>query len=165
MDIFIIMWNNITDIAKSAAAFLQSGKAPPNTPIEYREELGRINFFSSKKFFIVFSAIGLLVAFYFVSVGILFLTAYTPSLTSSFVTIFVEIIKIFAIIISVYLGLQATIDFKYGTESTYANTNNTTTEYSEQKIINEQTVKYAEKYKNDPSYAPIDWALEKNLGQ
>ena len=159
------MWNNITDIAKSAAAFLQSGKSPPNTPIQYREDLSRINFFSSKKFFIVFSAIGLLIAFYFLSVGILFLTAYTPSLTSSFVTIFVEIIKIFAIIISVYLGLQATIDFKYGTESTYENTNNTSTEYREEKIINEQTIKYSDVYKNDPSYAPIDWALEQNLGQ
>jgi hypothetical protein len=159
------MWNNITDIAKSAAAFLQSGKSPPNTPIQYREDLSRINFFSSKKFFIVFSAIGLLVAFYFASVGILFLTAYTPSLTGSFVTIFVEIIKIFAIIISVYLGLQATIDFKYGTQSTYENTNNTTAEYREEKIINEQTIKYAEKYKDDPSYAPIEWSLEQNVGQ
>jgi len=159
------MWNNITDIAKSAAAFLQSGKAPPNTPIQYREDLSRINFFSSKKFFIIFSAIGLLIAFYFLSVGILFLTAYTPSLTGSFVTIFVEIIKIFAIIISVYLGLQATIDFKYGSESTYASTNTTTTAYSEQKIINEQMVKYSDKYKDDPSYAPINWIFNKNLGQ
>jgi hypothetical protein len=159
------MWNNITDIAKNAAAFLQSGKSPPNTPVQYREDLSRINFFSSKKFFIVFSAIGLLVAFYFASVGILFLTAYTPSLTGSFVIIFVEIIKIFAIIISVYLGLQATIDFKYGTQSTYENINNTSSEYREEKIINEQTIKYAEKYKDEPSYAPIEWSLEKNLGQ
>jgi hypothetical protein len=61
--------------------------------------------------------------------------------------------------------LQATIDFKYGTQSTYENTNNTTAEYREEKIINEQTIKYAEKYKDDPSYAPIEWSLEQNVGQ
>ena len=158
------MWNNITNVVKSATAFLQSGKFPPNTPIQYREDLSRINFFSSKKFFIVFSAIGILVAFYFVSVGILFLTAYTPTLTGSFVTIFVEIIKIFAIIISVYLGLQASIDFKYGSQSNYENITNTSSEYREEKIISEQTILYADKFKDDPSYAPIEWVFDQNNG-
>ncbi len=158
------MLNNLTNIWKSATSFLQNGKSPPNTPVQYRNDLTRINFFSSKKFFIVFSAIGLLIAFYFISVGILFLTAYTPTLTDSFVTIFVEIIKIFAIIISVYLGLQAGIDFKYGSESNYTNINETTTEYREEKIISEQTILYAEKFKDDPSYAPIEWIFDKNNG-
>lgn len=94
----------------------------------------------------------------------MFLTAYTPTLTDSFVTIFVEIIKIFAIIISVYLGLQAGIDFKYGSESNYTNINETTTEYREEKIISEQTILYAEKFKDDPSYAPIEWIFDKNNG-
>jgi hypothetical protein len=92
------------------------------------------------------------------------LTAYTPTLTGSFVTIFVEIIKIFALIISVYLGLQASIDFKYGSQSNYENITNTSNEYREEKIISEQTVLYADKFKDDPSYAPIEWVFDQNNG-
>jgi hypothetical protein len=154
------MWKKVTDTVQSAAAFLQDGKVPPNTPIQYREDLSKINFFSSKKFFIVFSSIVLLMVFYLVSVGILFLTAKFPTLTDSYVIIFVESIKIFAIIISAYLGLQAAIDFKYSGANTNVSVNtNKTIEQIDQKIITEATQKYEEIYKNDPSYAPIDWAL------
>jgi len=155
------MWKKVTETVQSAAAFLQSGKTPPNAPIEYREDLSKINFFSSKKFFIIFSAIVLLMFFYLTSVGILFLTSYYPAITDSYVIIFVESIKIFAIIISVYLGLQATIDFKYSSSSNIEHTSisNKSIEEIDQNIIIEETVKYQEIYKNDPSYAPIDWAL------
>lgn len=154
------MWKKITDTFYSATSFLQDGKVPPNTPIQYREDLSKINFFSSKKFFIVFSSIVLLMAFYLVSVGILFLTVKFPTITDSYVIIFVESIKIFAIIISAYLGLQAAIDFKYSGANTSVNVNtNKTIEQIDQKIITEATQKYEEVYKNDPSYAPIEWAL------
>jgi hypothetical protein len=156
------MWKKLTDTVQSAAAFLQSGKTPPNTPVEYREDLSKINFFSSKKFFIIFSAIVLLMFFYLTSVGILFLTSFYPAITDSYVIIFVESIKIFAIIISVYLGLQATIDFKYSSNSNIEHTSisNKSIEEIDQNIIIEETVKYQEIYKDDPSYAPIDWALK-----
>jgi hypothetical protein len=153
------MWKKVTDTVQSAAAFLQDGKVPPNTPIQYREDFSKINFFSSKKFFIVFSSIVLLMMFYLVSVGILFLTAKFPTLTDSYVVIFVESIKIFAIIISAYLGLQAAIDFKYNSNSNHSVNVNKSIEVIDQKIITEATQKYEEVYKNDPSYAPIDWAL------
>ena len=58
------MWERITDIVKNATAFLYAGKIPPNTPIQYREDFSKINFFSSKKFFIVFSSVILLMVFY-----------------------------------------------------------------------------------------------------
>lgn len=153
------MWEKITDIAKNATAFLQAGKVPPNTPVEYREEFGKINFFSSKKFFIVFSSVILLMAFYLVSVGILFLTSFFPEIIQPYVTIFVESVKIFAIIISVYLGLQATIDFKYQSNSNTTNETHNNIEKIDQKVITQETIKYAKIYKNDPSYAPLEWVL------
>lgn len=153
------MWKQITDITKNATAFLHAGKVPPNTPIEYREDFSKINFFSSKKFFIVFSSIVLLMAFYLVSVGILFLTSFFPEITQPYVTIFVESIKIFAIIISVYLGLQATIDFKYQSTSNTTSESRSNLEKIEQKVITEETIKYAQIYKNDPSYAPLEWVF------
>lgn len=153
------MWEKVTDIAKNATAFLQAGKVPPNTPIQYREDFSKINFFSSKKFFIVFSSIILLMVFYLISVGILFMTSFFPEITQPYVTIFVESIKIFAIIISVYLGLQASIDFKYQSSSNTTNDSYSSIEKIDQKIITDETIKYSEKYKDDPSYAPIEWVF------
>lgn len=153
------MLEKVKQTVQSAAAFLQDGKVPPNTPIQYREDFSKINFFSSKKFFIVFSSIVLLMLFYLVSVGILFLTAKFPTLTDSYVIIFVESIKIFAIIISAYLGLQAAIDFRYNSNSNVTVDTVKSIEVIDQKIITEATQKYEEVYKNDPSYAPIDWSL------
>ena len=154
------MWKKLTHTIQSAAAFLQDGKVPPNTPIQYREDFSKINFFSSKKFFIVFSSIALLMLFYLVSVGILFLTAKVPTITDSYVIIFVESIKIFAIIISAYLGLQAAIDFRYNGANTNVSVDTIKSiEVIDQKIITEATQKYEEIYKNDLSYAPINWVF------
>ena len=153
------MWDRIKNTFYTATSFLQSGVAPPNAPIRYREDLSKINFFSSKKFFIVFSSIVLLMFFYLTSVGILFLTSFFPTITDPYVTIFVESVKIFAIIISVYLGLQASIDFKYNSSSSQSYDTIKSIEQIDEKVIIEETVKYQEIYKNDPSYAPIDWAM------
>ncbi len=152
------MWNKIAQTYHSARAFLYAGKVPPNTPIEYREDLSKINFFSSKKFFIIFTSVILLMFFYLTSVGILFLTSFYPSITDSYVVIFVESIKIFAIIISVYLGLQATIDFKYNSESKLEHTNKSI-EDIDKNILLEETIKYKRIYKDDVSYAPIEWVM------
>ena len=153
------MWNRIKNTFYTATSFLQTGVAPPNAPIRYREDLSKINFFSSKKFFIVFSSIVLLMFFYLTSVGILFLTSFFPTITDPYVTIFVESVKIFAIIISVYLGLQASIDFKYNTSSSQSYDTIKSIEQIDEKVIIEENVKYQEIYKNDPSYAPIDWIM------
>lgn len=153
------MWNRIKNTFYTATSFLQTGVAPPNAPIRYREDLSKINFFSSKKFFIVFSSIVLLMFFYLTSVGILFLTSFFPTITDPYVTIFVESVKIFAIIISVYLGLQASIDFKYNTSSSQSYDTIKSIEQIDEKVIIEETVKYQEIYKKDPSYAPIDWIM------
>lgn len=152
------MWNQIKLLGQSLAAMISHDKVPPNTPPQYIEEMKSINFLRSKKFFVVFTSILMLIAFYGISVFILFLTAPLPTITSPFVTIFVETIKIFAIIISAYLGLQAAIDFKY-------NSSSNTELIGEMKYAKEEVQQtiieiYAEKYKDDKSYAPLSWVEE-----
>ena len=78
-------------------------------------------------------------AFYAASIFVLFLTAPLPTITAAFVTIFVETIKIFAIIISAYLGLQTAIDFKYNSSSdtSFRGENINVTETHTERIIEE----------------------------
>lgn len=149
------MWDKLTLIGQSLAAMVSHDKVPPNTPPEYVEEMKSINFLRSKKFFVVFSSILMLIAFYAASVFILFLTAPIPTITTPFVTIFVETIKIFAIIISAYLGLQAAIDFKYNSQSDVT----VHGEYikTEEKIDQKLIETYQEIFKDEKSYAPITW--------
>jgi hypothetical protein len=155
------MWQNIRNIANSAAAFLSSNKVPPGTPIALQESMRNENHFKSKKFFLAFSSFIGLLAFYLLSVGILFLLPTRNELIAGYVTIFTKTIEIVAIIVASYIGVQAAIDFKYGSTSNTNLDSILTSEQREEKIIQEQTVVYAEKYKNDPSYAPIDWVFDK----
>jgi len=152
------MWDKLILLGQSMSSMLSNDKVPPNTPPEYVEEMKSINFLRSKKFFVVFSSILMLLVFYGVSVFILFLTAPLPSITAPFVTIFVETIKIFAIVISAYLGLQAAIDFKYNSESNTSLKGELT--YAKEEVQQIIITKYAEKYKDDPSYAPLNWVEE-----
>lgn len=152
------MWDRISLIGRSLAAMLSHDKVPPNTPPEYVEEMKSINFLRSKKFFVVFSSVLMLIGFYAVSVFILFLTAPVPTITTPFVTIFVETIKIFAIIISAYLGLQAAIDFKYNSETNASVKGEI--QYAKEEVQETIIQIYAEKYKDDPSYAPLKWVEE-----
>ena len=153
------MWDNIKNIASSAAAFLSSNKVPPGTPVALQESMRNENHFKSKKFFLAFSSFIGLLGFYLLSVAILFLLPSKNELISGYVTIFTKTIEIVAIIVASYIGVQAAIDFKYGSSS---NTNldaTLTSEQREEKIIYQETIVYAEKYKDDPSYAPIEWAM------
>lgn len=111
------MWHNITNIAKTAAAFLQNGKAPPNTPEQLKKIMEDENHLSSKKFFIIFSASLMLALLYYSSVGILFLLPREAILVTAYVTIFVKTMEIFAVIIASYLGVQAAVDLKYNSSS------------------------------------------------
>lgn len=111
------MWDKTVDFVKSAAAMLQSGKVPPNTPAKYDEELGAINFLRSKKFFMVFFSILILLVFASIGVFVLFLTAPLPNLTLPYVTMFTKIIEILAIIIGTFLAAQTSVDLKYGSSS------------------------------------------------
>lgn len=113
------MWDKIIEIAKTASSMLHTGDIPPNTPDQYKEDLSKVNFLASKKFFVVFCSVLILALFYSISVFVLFLTATLPAtITTAFVTIFVETIKILAVIIASYLGVQTVLDFKYNSNTT-----------------------------------------------
>jgi hypothetical protein len=154
------MWASLVNVVQNAASFLSSNKVPSGTPVELQDSLRQQNHFKSKKFFLAFSSFIGVLAFYLISVGILFLLPSKNELIAGYVTIFVKTIEIIAIIVASYIGVQAAIDLKYGSTS---NTNFDavlTSEQREEKIIQETTIRYAEKYKNDPSYAPIEWVFD-----
>jgi hypothetical protein len=111
------MWNKIIDIAKTASSMLHSGEVPPNTPDRYKEDLSKVNFLASKKFYVVFCSVIILSLFYAASIFVLFLTATAPNLTVPFVTIFTETVKILAIIIASYLGVQTVLDYRMQSNS------------------------------------------------
>lgn len=154
------MWASITDIVKNAASFLSSSKVPPGTPIAQQEALRDQNHFNSKKFFLAFTSFIGLLGFYLLSVAILFILPQQNELISGYVTIFTKTIEIVAIIVASYIGVQAAIDFKYGSSSNTNFDSVVTSEQREEKVIQETTIKYAEKYKDDPSYAPLEWVFE-----
>ena len=151
------MWASIVNVVQNAASFLSSNKVPPGTPVELQDSLRQQNHFKSKKFFLAFTSFIGLLAFYLISVGILFLLPSKNELIAGYVTIFTKTIEIVAIIVASYIGVQAAIDLKYGSSSSTNFDAVLTSEQREEKIIQETTIRYAEKYKNDPSYAPIEW--------
>jgi hypothetical protein len=155
------MWASIVNVVRNAASFLSSNKVPPGTPVAQQESLRKENHFKSKKFFLAFSSFIGLLAFYLLSVGILFLLPAKNELIAGYVTIFTKTIEIVAIIVASYIGVQAAIDFKYGSNSDTSLESVLTSEQREEKIIQETTIRYAEKYKNDPSYAPIEWVFDR----
>ena len=110
------MFNSLLDIARSAAAFLQNGAAPPNTPERLEQKLEDTNHLSSKKFFIIFTSALMLGTLYYSSVAILLMISM-PEHIAAFVTLFSKTIEIFAIIIASYLGVQAVVDLKYNSSS------------------------------------------------
>lgn len=110
------MWHSLINIVQSAGAFLQNGKAPPNTPTYLKKKMEETNHLSSKKFFIIFTSVLMLGVLYYSSVFIL-LTIKLPEHVTAFVTIFSKTIEIFAIIIASYLGVEAAVNLKYGSSS------------------------------------------------
>lgn len=149
------MWQKIIEIAKTASAMLHSGDVPPNTPPEYREDLSKVNFLASKKFYVVFCSVIILAVFYAASIFVLFLTATSPGLTVPFVSIFTETVKILAVIIASYLGVQTILDYRMQSSSNVnlEGKNTFTKQETDEKVI----IKYSEMYKDDPSYAPLNW--------
>lgn len=155
------MWKGITDLIKAAASMLHSGSVPPNTPVRYKEDLSKVNFLASKKFYVVFWSIVILAIFYVASIGVLFLTANAPSLTVPFVSIFTETIKILAIIIASYLGVQTVLDYKMQSNANIdlQGSNSFTSEVVDENVVQ----KFAEKHKTDLSYAPLEWIQERSF--
>jgi hypothetical protein len=110
------MLNNLINIARSASAFLQNGKAPPNTPEYLKRKMEETNHLSSKKFFIIFTSVLMLAALYYSSVAML-LVIKMPEHVGAFVTLFTKTAEIFAVITASYLGVEAIVDLKYNSSS------------------------------------------------
>ena len=111
------MLSKLKDIAQTAAAFLQQGVAPPNTPEDQKEKLGEMNHLSSKKFFLAFSGFVILGVFFVASIAILYSMNQYPLLLPSYTLIFTKTIEVFATIMAVYIGGQAIVDLKYNSSS------------------------------------------------
>jgi hypothetical protein len=109
-------YKNIIDITRSATAFLQNGKAPPNTPKYLQKKMEETNHLSSKKFFIIFTSVLMLGTLYYSSVAIL-LVIMVPEHVAAFVTLFTKTTEIFAVIVASYLGVQAAVDLRYNSQS------------------------------------------------
>jgi hypothetical protein len=80
-------------------------------------------------------------------------------MVEGYVTIFTKTIEVLAIIIAAYLGVQAAVDFRYASSSNVSNETIRSIEEIDEKVIIEETIKYQEIYKDDPSYAPIEWVM------
>ena len=154
------MVEQIKNLVKSAAAMLQSGKVPPNTPETYRKDLAKINFMSSKKFFAVFWSVVILIVFYASSVFILFLTAPLPTITVPFVTIFTKTIEVLLIIVSSFLGVQTVVEMRTNSSSNVdlegsSSTENLNENINENKTISELEHVIEEGVGNAPMLRPF----------
>ena len=117
------MWENLVNIGKSAASFLQAGKAPPNTPPALKQEMEDTNHMASKKFFMAAVAFVTLLVFHAASVFVLFLIATILPVTvvsiviTAYVTLFSKTVEIIGVIVAFYLTGQAAVDLRYMSSS------------------------------------------------
>lgn len=107
----------LKNLAATAASFLSSTHAPPDTPVEHEDRLKSLNHMESPKFYIVLTSVLILSFFYFTSVGILFVLPHAPEVVSGYVTLFSKSLEILAVIIASYVGAQAVVDLKYSSSS------------------------------------------------
>jgi hypothetical protein len=119
------MITRLANIAKTAASFLQTGVAPPNTPENQKKEMEDTNHLASKKFFIAFSGFLILGVFYASSITVLFMMSKSPELIAAYSVMFSKTIEVFATIMAVYLGGQALVDLKYSSSSNAEVSSNT----------------------------------------
>ena len=112
------MWQNLVNIGQTVSAFLTNGKAPPNTAPELKKQMEDTNHLASKKFFVIFSAIVMIVVMFLMAVGFLFLIPTDHDIVvTAYSTIFTKIIEIFGLVISVYIGAQGLVDLRYNSSS------------------------------------------------
>ena len=136
----------LKNLTQSAAAFLTSGSAPPNTPPEQVDRLKSVNHMESKKFFACAIATVVLCLFYFISVGLMVVLPPVPEMITGFVTIFTKTTEILAIILGSYVGAQAVVDLKYNSSSSTVLENKTETINEN---INEVTVIHTNQKEDD----------------
>ena len=112
------MWQGIANVTQTALAFLQNGKAPPNTPPELERQMEDTNHLTSKKFFVVMTSLLVLICMFFIAVSILFIIPKDHDIViTTYATIFTKIMELIGLVISVYLGAQGLVDLRYNSSS------------------------------------------------
>lgn len=112
------MLESLSNIVSSAAAFLQNGKAPPNTPPALTKQMEDINHLASKKFFVIMTSLVIIVTMFFVAVAILFVIPRDRDIVvTTYATIFTKIMEQIALVISVYIGAQGLVDLRFNSSS------------------------------------------------
>jgi succinate dehydrogenase hydrophobic anchor subunit len=112
------MLDNILNVVRTATAFLQNGVAPPNTPASLEQQMENTNHLASKKFFVIFSAIFILLIMFLMSVGFLFLLPRDHDIVlTAYSTIFTKIMEVLGLVISVYIGAQGLVELRYNSSS------------------------------------------------
>jgi hypothetical protein len=139
------MFGPIKDIFSNAAAFLQTGVAPPNTPPEQQQNMESTNHLASKKFFLAFSGFAILGIAFAINMVILYSMDHHPALLPSYVVIFTKTIEVFATIMAVYLGGQALVDLRYNSSSSASMAENVQQTNINQKVDITETVVAIEK--------------------
>jgi hypothetical protein len=129
------MLDGLINVAKNAAAYLQSGVAPPNATLEQTKELADTNHLASKKFFLAFSGFIILGVFFAVSTAILWLMADKAAAMTAYTVVFSKTMEVFATIMAVYLGGQALVDLRYNSSSSASMQGNVQQVDITQKII------------------------------
>lgn len=165
------MFNKIKEIGNNLTWWARKGAAPTNVKDPaIKEALGSINHFASSKFTLCIIAITIIVLiFLFATIMLFFLPkeSYT-----SFVTLHHDFYVVLGLIISVMLGAAGLVTISNNNSSSVStsalseilNSKEESTENQNINIKEERVEKiiheYSEKYKNDPSYRPIEPDVE-----
>jgi hypothetical protein len=101
---------------KELTWFLHKGVVPKNTPVEYIDEMKKINHMESKKFSMTIIAIFIIAVMYFSSVFLLFLLPNDPHV-SALVSMYKDMIVAVAAIAGTLVGIQGIVDWKYNSST------------------------------------------------
>jgi hypothetical protein len=150
------MLGKLKGILDNMTWYLRSGVSPNTKNVSNLEELKNMNHMASKKFAMTMVAVAIIAFMYFASVLFLFLLPGDP-FVSALVNMYKDMIVAVASIVATLVGIQGLVDWKHDSDSKVSLSSEYIKEEVDQKIIEQ----YAEKYKDDPSYAPLKWIEEK----
>jgi hypothetical protein len=152
------MLGKLKGIINDMTWYLRSGITPSTKNVSNLEELKNMNHMASKKFAMTMVAVAIIAFMYFASVLFLFLLPGDP-FVSALVNMYKDMIVAVASIVATLVGIQGLVDWRHNSDSKVSLSSEYIKEEVDQKIVEQ----YAEKYKDDPSYAPLDWINERNF--
>jgi hypothetical protein len=152
------MLGKLRGIINNMTWYLRSGVGPSSSDVSNPEELKNMNHMASKKFAMTMVAVAIIAFMYFTSVLFLFFLPGDP-FVSALVNMYKDMIVAVASIVATLVGIQGLVDWKHNSDSKVSLSSETIKEEVDQKIVEQ----YAQKYKDDPSYAPLMWIEERSF--